>query len=578
MEENVTSEAPDVNKSIPAWLKSTAKFIGDYGGPVPVMEVLDRVAQETNDKYEVRAIRRLLRRYFKEIRWDHIDDPTCEWDDSYLGSETPPTAMPIAEMFTAWGKSSDQEREGLKQEFEVQLASSKLSKSDVQLARVIGIDSSEPDWNFVDIQRCEELNLIRRASEMAPIWWCIDAAVTIKGAQRESAKLRIDSLDPSDRSIEAISSVERWLGREDRSAIPEMLRGLKTLIKAAPDTSLISLACRYSSALCSENDADHLIAALVGLITAADIQTIASVFEENIETDNLRELLIALARMKRPFKDRRAVILATATSSRAGALLDPAVFANLALSEIGDLISSAQFVDVANEGLQDHLYRPVKSAISVKFGDNLAAVANFPGLESLVPIDVLERQIQNDEPSARVARLAANELIKKAVSDERARGRIQIDGLTEQLSVAKQDIADQQASREENARTAAAMEERLRQATNQTVHSTDLEIAQARMDVVTAMIDQAIKLGDLASTMDTNGPLASLCFAIERDLQKFGVEKVGNRNEVTEFDPSLHEHLDVPEGTLVNIVRPAYRRSVDATVIRLGLVAAGPPP
>ena len=95
--------------------------------------------------------------------------------------------------------------------------------------------------------------------------------------------------------------------------------------------------------------------------------------------------------------------------------------------------------------------------------------------------------------------------------------------------------------------------------------------------MVTSMVDQAVKLEDLLSTMEESGPLASICSALERDLEKYGVEKVGRRSEVAEFDPSLHEYLDIPKELPSRLHPPAYRLTVDGTLIRLGLTTKGQP-
>ena len=162
---------------------------------------------------------------------------------------------------------------------------------------------------------------------------------------------------------------------------------------------------------CSKDESDHLISALVGLIATADIGTPGSVFGEILETDRLM-VLIRLAKMKRPYKDRRAMVLGYAASTRSEALFDSEIFANLTLAEIGALISSEPLEELANQGLKEHLYKPVKPAVSVKLGE-----ISPPPLTTQFSNQRFPQKYLSDNSerwsSARLARLAANRLIER---------------------------------------------------------------------------------------------------------------------------------------------------------------------
>jgi molecular chaperone GrpE (heat shock protein) len=324
-----------------------------------------------------------------------------------------------------------------------------------------------------------------------------------------------------------------------------------------------------------EDDESSLqsLAALASLLSTAEhAMVVAGVDRVFDDREPMRRWLTALAASGKNSSDRAKLVSAVAATQIQSAIFDSAVYDGLDIKALGALLSEPHLSELLGRGLSDHLRAPVKQATPATVGKALAAVADFPVLEPLVPVDYLAKRLESNEPSSRLARAVASAIVEEAVREERELAETQCDALREQLTAARAETASARQLAEQAEERAAAADLRWRQALAASAGAHDAQLRQAQIDALRAWVDHIEDDRSVAATIEQPELLERQLNNALRRIQSFAVKVEGQPGQHVAFDPKRHEPLDLDPGTTVEVVTPAYMLADSATPLRYGLV------
>ena len=527
------------------------------------------------------VLRAELKARFPEVQY--VRRAFC-WRDDTAASNTDvhspsDTATALAELLEAWTAATTQDdRARLTLRIGEAVASGSLSDSEITLARGVGAVEGEATWNLIPLDGSLSIPIIMRLAERAPSAWLIDAATTLPARAADAPKRRLQDLSVLERNEIAAHAIDRWTSSPSPDAdTPGRVRRLRAAVgdEFTPllVTNALSAARRIVETNGEEDESLQSLAALASLLSAAEPAMVAAGVDRAFDDrEPMRRWLKALAAGGKNSSDRAKLISAIAATQIQSAIFDSAVYDGLDIKALGELLSEPHLSELLGRGLADHVRAPVKQATPAKVGKALAAVADFPVLEPLVPVDYLAKRLESNEPSSRLARAVAGAIVEEAVREERELAEAQRDALREQLTAARAEAASARQLAEQAEERAAAADLRWRQALGASAGAHDAQLRQAQIDALRAWADHIEDDRSVAATIEQPELLERQLNAAIRRIQSFAVKVEGQPGEHVAFDPKRHEPLDLDPGTTVEVITPAYMLADSATPLRYGLV------
>ena len=411
----------------PESLERLGAEIRDASGPIEqdrLYELADRLGIDASQV----ILRTELKARFPEVQyvrrafsWRAEAEP-----DSEIDSTTPPT-LAFAELLDTWAaEPSPEARDGLARQISEAVNAGSLSDSDIALARGVGAVDGDIAWSLIPLDGSVPGPIITRLAERATSAWLIDAATALPARAADAPKRRLHDLPVVERNEIAAQAIDRWTnGPAPASDAPGRIRRLRTAV-GEEFTPLLVTSALNAARRTVESDGEtdefslQLLASLASFLATAEPEMVVAGIDRVFnDRELMRRWLAALASSGKNSSDRVKLISVTASTQIRSAIFDSAVYDKFDIKVLGALLSEPHMSELLSNGLADHVRTSVKRATPTKVGQALAAVADFPVLEHLVPVDYLSKRLESDEPSARLARAIASTLVDDAVREAR---------------------------------------------------------------------------------------------------------------------------------------------------------------
>lgn len=548
------------------------KAFGDAVGEETVVEwARSAGVQLTSDG----ALRTRLPRACPSIRWSRPNFQYV-WRDPKSRPDTIEPVKPL-DALVRWGRTKDEsERSAIEADLRQRLSEADVDETTRRLGQAVGLLEAPVDWSTVPADDSVPVSLMERLAARAPAVWLVKAAAYHSNTAVRTA---INELDDTTRCEAATVWVDRFIYPSSiQPGIAQQLGRVHKLLQPDPTpryvNALVRLAVRATQwADPDPQDRGRVLGAVAKAVAVLEPGVVKAALDtEFAGTDDVAHWLSNLGTSSPPFAVRSYLIKTVAMSSHSRAIHEPASWAGLDLTQIGETLTSEEVRPLLDQGLSAPMTSIVAAAAPPRFGVILGAIAAYPVLEPFAPISLLARLIGNDEPSARVARAAVDPIVVDAVreaqrlADEaKSQLRTEIDRLRVQTLEAQRNATE--------ARDAAtATENRLRDAHRSSASSSDAERRQARVDVLRAWVDETETIRSIAATLPDSSLLDDRLAEMTRKMSTFDVSVVGSPGDRVRFDPSSHESVDAVAGDIVELLTPVYRFEGTVTPLRYGLV------
>lgn len=553
------------------WLDAIATLIQDAGEPVAFEQVLSWVDDLGAVFKSESDLQRKLTRRFSQIKFSRVSS-SFTWSEEPSEKPTTDAPPPLLDLIKSWNAATQAERQSLDTQITARSADQTSDPSAVQLARALGVITGEIDWSELSPDTCVTADVLTVVAGSAPPWWTFDACVTLATKPAGAIRKHLQAQPEIDRLEIAASSLDRWYSEPVVPDAAARVRRIRTAVGVPPNQLLLRAALGHALGFADDRNRDADLLALTSLVLESESDELDSALDHISDTAGVKTWLTVLATMKCPESDRSRLIAAVARTKHRTALFDKSVFMGLSLDALGGLLAGDPFPALLDRGLDAHVRDAVDTATPTKLGLALAPVASHPHLAPLMPIGLLTKLMKGKEASATIARESAHELIEQALSDQHDRHQLEIEQIRTELDAADSARRHTEEVTTAERRRADDAEERLRRAIKDSTTASSGELRQAQLDVIRSMVDHAVRLGDARSVADNPEPFLALETSLEKQLLEFDVRAVGQRGASVEYDPALHEPVDVEPGTEVELVRPAFLIGDTLTPLRYGLV------
>ena len=549
--------------------------------PVTVEQVVNLADEMGVAASSERALRRELIERSAQIDWP-VRSSVVAWSDEPLdrspavpddGAST--AHKTVSALLSEWLAASAGDKERIQREVTEAISREDSGDNDRQLARAVGADTTAADWNVVpvDAQLAERLNehLVAVAEKSEADEWLLRAALALSGKARSAAVKALRSLDAVRRSELCAEALTSLFESNDGVGVSASIRQLKG-IAGNDATPLLArrildlIADRRVSTLDPESRSRTATALAVLILTVAKDNLDAEMNRHTIDHDVLRDWLVDLAAADVKDQEPRLEVLSTiGGSAKRAALSDARVFGGLDLEQLGALLAEPWADSNRTEAFRTATRTAAAQATGNQVGGVLAAVSRWPVLEDLVPVDRLRALARRDESGARVLRRVSEQFVDDAVAKGRDHWNVERESLVTQLAHADARLRELTVHTEEQQRRIDSLELKERDRSVSQVELRAAEVRQARVDVLRSLARFARSLRSTMSVLGHPDVLIGVVTDVERQLNEFGVEMLGEVGEHVPYDPEIHERIDGAPGERVEVIAPGYRLADSVT-------------
>lgn len=474
----------------------------------------------------------------------------------------------FGELIGDWLKLEGEKREELEHGITVALSSMSPESVERQVAAALGIGHQQAiSWEHLpfDFAVSESVyeKVVNSAIEAQANRWLTEAATRLTKKPKSQALDHVKTWSAVDRSEHAASFLNDLGKSLANRASAQVLQNLGKIFDGDQTPLFLQAVLRvapiFSSASVSENDKQRNCVELAALFVSAKSSVIQEEIDRSeISTAELRGWLVYLANAK-DLSVRIALISAVASSRKRQALFDKSVFEAFDLLRLGEVLSTEWAVSESAAAFADACREAVRGATENELGPVLIAAARWPVLESLLPLELLQKLVTRESVETRVLRAIARPLQDQALAKQAEGFETERAALRSQTEHAVSELAAKAERLQEAQSAIAALEDELRNRRFSQTELRESDIRQARIDVLRSFATTIRALRDALVPLGIPELLAEVVRRAEQQLRVFDVEVLGHVGKAEAYDPRIHEPAAIEPGSKVEILAPAYR-------------------